>query len=97
MSGQERPGTPYKITVGFLAQNPIYTNSFVIPQFGVCWRESGTGKLLTYGWGSNNYPMYIQYAQWTNETTVVSGLFQLGRRRRLPIGFASVTMAPTAQ
>ena len=72
------PATPYKITVGFLAQNPIYTNSYYIPQFGVCWRESGSGKLLTYGWGSNNYPLYFDYAQWTNETTLFNYLFGIG-------------------
>jgi len=72
------PATPYKITVGFLAQNPIYTNSYYIPQFGVCWRESGSGKLLTYGWGSNNYPMYFYYAQWTNEMTLSAGQFSNG-------------------
>ena len=72
------PGTPYTITVGFLAQRPIYTNSSVSPQFGVCWRESSSGKLLTYGWGTNNYPLFFQYAQWTNETTISAGQFSCG-------------------
>jgi hypothetical protein len=69
------PATPYKITVGFLAQNPIYINSYSIPQFGVCWRESSSGKLLTYGWGSNNYPLYFMYAQWTDPSTLSTGQF----------------------
>ncbi len=34
-----------------------------IPQFGICWRESGSGKLLTYGFGFNSYPFRFQYAQ----------------------------------
>jgi hypothetical protein len=73
------PGTPYEITVAFLAQSPLYLNSYAVPQFGVCWRESGSGKLLTYGWGMNNYPLYFQYAQWTNPTTLSgSGVFQYG-------------------
>ena len=72
------PATPYKIIVGFLAQNPIYLNSYYVPQFGVCWRESSSGKLLTYGWGSNNYPYYFFYSQWTNETTLSAGQFGNG-------------------
>ena len=78
------PATPYKITVGFLAQNPIYTSSYATPQFGVCWRESGSGKLLTYGWGSNNYPLYFLYAQWTNPTTISGGVFSYGTPPQAP-------------
>ena len=72
------PGTPYEITVAMMAQNPIYTSSTTIPQFGICWRESGSGKLLTYGWGGNNYPGYFYYAQWTNATTLSGGQFAYG-------------------
>ena len=72
------PATPYEITVAMLAQSPLYTSSYSIPQFGICWRESGSGKLLTYGWGMNNYPLYFYYAQWTNPTTLSSGVFQYG-------------------
>ena len=34
--------------------------------------------MLTYGWGSNNYPLYFDYAQWTNETTLFNYLFGIG-------------------
>jgi hypothetical protein len=84
------PATPYTITVGFLAQNPIYTSSYYTPQFGVCWRESSSGKLLTYGWGSNNYPLYFLYAWWTNETTLSGGQFGGSS----PNGFGAPSIAP---
>ena len=84
------PAVPYKITVGFLAQNPVYTNSYYTPQFGVCWRESSSGKLLTYGWGSNNYPLYFLYAWWTNESTLSAGQFGGSS----PNGFGTPPHAP---
>ena len=64
------PQTPYDITVAMLAVNPLYNSSSTIGQFGVCWRESGSGKLLTYGWGTTNYPLTFSYSQWTNQTTL---------------------------
>jgi hypothetical protein len=72
------PATPYEITVAMLAQSPLYVGSSAVPQFGVCWRESGSGKLLTYGWGMNNYPLYFSHTQWTNPTTLSGGVFQYG-------------------
>jgi len=72
------PATPYEITVAMLAQNPPYNGSSVVPQYGICWRESASGKLLTYGWGGTNYPGYFTYAQWTNPTTLSGGQFQYG-------------------
>jgi len=78
------PATPYKITVGFLAQDPLYLNAWNVPQFGVCWRESSSGKLLTYGWGSSNYPKLFLYAWWTNETTLQGSQYN----------FSAPTMAP---
>jgi hypothetical protein len=67
------PATPYEITVAMLAQSPIFTTSQYMPQFGFCCRESGSGKLLTYGFGFNNYPFRFQYAQMTNPTTLATG------------------------
>jgi hypothetical protein len=72
------PATPYEITVAFLAVNPPIVQNYNIPQFGICWRESGSGKVLTYGWGLSNYPFYFTYAQWTNPTTLSGGVFQYG-------------------
>ncbi len=34
-----------------------------------------SGKLLTFGWGSNNYPLNFSYAQWTNPTTLSASQF----------------------
>lgn len=62
------PATPYEITVAMLAQSPGYSTNNV-SQFGICWRESGSGKLLTYGFGTQNYPQGFYYTQWTNPTT----------------------------
>lgn len=62
------PATPYEITVAMLAQSPLYTTTNV-SQFGICWRESGSGKLLTYGFGAQNYPQGFFYTQWANPTT----------------------------
>jgi len=67
------PATPYKITVGFLAQAPLYLNAWNIPQYGICWRESSSGKLLTYGWGTSNYPLIFNCAQWTDPSTLSAG------------------------
>jgi hypothetical protein len=58
-----------------LAQNPLYHGSYQIGQFGICWRESGSGKLLTFGWGTSNYPLSFSYAQWTNPTTLSGSQF----------------------
>ena len=79
------PGTPYEITVGMLAQSPLYVSSSVIPQFGICWRDSVSGKLLTYGWGMSNYPLYFMYAQWTNPTTLSGGIFSYGTPINSPL------------
>jgi hypothetical protein len=62
------PATPYEITVAMLAQSPRYTTNNV-SQFGICWRESGSGKLLTYGWGMQNYPLAFFYTQWASPTS----------------------------
>lgn len=69
------PGTPYEITVCMLPQSPPYTSNASIAQFGICWRESGSGKLLTYGWGMGNYPLQFSYDQWTNPTTLSTNQF----------------------
>ena len=69
------PATPYEITVAMLAVNPTYNQNSTIAQFGICWRESGTGKLLTYGWMEGNYPLNFSYSQWTNQTTLSVNVF----------------------
>ena len=72
---QAAPAPPYEFTVAMLVQNPLYAGSYQIGQFGICWRESGSGKLLTFGWGTNNYPLTFSYAQWTNPTTLSASQF----------------------
>jgi len=72
---QTAPAPPYEFTVAMLVQNPLYAGSWQIGQFGICWRESASGKLLTFGWGSNNYPLNFSYAQWTNPTTLSASQF----------------------
>jgi hypothetical protein len=69
------PTPPYEFTVAMLAQNPLYHGAYQIGQFGICWRESGSGKLLTFGWGTSNYPLSFSYAQWTNPTTLSGSQF----------------------
>ena len=70
------PSTPYTVTVCILPQSPIYTSSGYYAQFGVCWRDSSSGKIITYGWGMQNYPSYFSYDQWTNYTTISANQFQ---------------------
>jgi hypothetical protein len=70
------PATPYTITVCILPQSAAYTSSYVIPQFGICWRDSASGKITTYGWGLQSYPLAFAYAQWTNHTTLSAGQYQ---------------------
>jgi len=73
------PSTPYEITVCMLPQSPTYTTAgSTVPQFGVCWRDSATGKLLTYGWGQSTYPYSFFYTQWTNPTTISACQFYYG-------------------
>mgnify|MGYP000843565616 FL=1 len=67
------PATPYTITVALLAHGPIYTTGYTLPHYGICLRESGSGKLLVYGFGYNSYPFRFQYAQMTNPTTIATG------------------------
>ena len=64
------PGTPYEITVALLALSPTYTTASAMGQYGLCLRESGSGKLITYGWGIGSYPTMFNYTQWTNPTTI---------------------------
>jgi len=70
------PGTPYEITVAMLALSPPYTTASAMAQYGICWRESGSGKLLTYGWGMGSYPTTFNYTQWTSPTAVSSNILQ---------------------
>jgi len=70
------PGTPYEITVAMLALSPSYTTATAIAQYGVCWRESGSGKLLLYGPGIGSYPCYFDYTQMTSATAVSSNILQ---------------------
>ena len=68
------PATPYEITIAMMAFGPIYTTSSAVPQFGFCCRESGSGKLLTYGFGFNSYPFRFQYAQFNSPTSLSGGV-----------------------
>jgi hypothetical protein len=70
------PSTPYEITVAMLALSPPYTTATAMAQYGVCWRESGSGKLLLYGWGMASYPTTFNYTQMTNPTTVSTNVLQ---------------------
>jgi len=63
------PATPYKITVAFIAQSPVYHGTYHTAQYGVCWRESGSGKIITLGPGTGNYPGKFYQTRWTNTTT----------------------------
>lgn len=70
------PSTPYTVTACILPQSPIYTSNGSYAQFGLCWRDSSSGKIITYGWGMQNYPLSFSYDQWTNYTTISANQFQ---------------------
>jgi hypothetical protein len=70
------PATPYEITVAMLALSPTYTTASAMAQYGVCWREGGSGKLLLYGPGMASYPTTFNYTQMTNPTTVSTNVLQ---------------------
>lgn len=78
------PATPYTITVAMLPLSGTYTTSYAIPQFGICWRDSASGKILTYGWGCQSYALNFAYAQWTNHTTLSAGQYQYGAAPQVP-------------
>jgi hypothetical protein len=79
------PATPYKITVAMLAQSCNYTAGDV-EQFGVCWRESGSGKLICYGFNSGQYySLYFRSQQWTNPTTISSSILSFRATRHHPL------------
>ena len=71
------PSTPYEITVAMLALSPPYTTASAMAQYGICWRESGSGKLLLYGPGMASYPTTFNYTQMTNPTTVSANQLQV--------------------
>ena len=72
------PSTPYTITVCILPQSPTFTTTGTYAQFGMCWRDSSSGKIITYGWGVNSsgYPLTFSYDQWTTYTTISANQFQ---------------------
>ena len=78
------PATPYTITVCILPQCGPYVTSNVIPQYGICWRDSASGKILTYGWGLQTYPHSFVYAQWTNYTTLSAGQYMYSAMFQAP-------------
>lgn len=79
------PGTPYEITVCLLALAPEYTSSQSIAQHGICWRDSSSGKIITYGWGPNSsYSHYFRYDQWTNYTTLSGNQFSYNAPSQSP-------------
>ena len=71
------PGGAYEFTVAMLALSPAYTTASAMAQYGICWRESGSGKLLLYGPGMASYPTTFNYTQMTNPTTVSSNILQV--------------------
>jgi hypothetical protein len=72
------PATPYTITVCMMAQSGYYPGASTVGQFGICWRDSASGKIITYGWGMSSYPLYFSYSQWTNYTTLSANQFEYG-------------------
>jgi len=69
------PSTPYAITVAMIAQDPTGISSYA-GQYGICWRESGSGKIITFGLGRATDTYLVKkwfHTQWTNYTTVAGG------------------------
>jgi hypothetical protein len=69
------PATPYKITLAMMSTDPEIISGTSGSQ-GICWRESGTGKIITFGLGrgTDTYSVYKWYhTQWTNPTTIAGG------------------------
>jgi len=79
------PSTPYTITVCMFALTGPYITSQAIPQYGICWRDSGSGKILTYGPGMSSYYGAFAYAQWTNYSTLSAGQFMYSLPYAAPI------------
>jgi hypothetical protein len=67
------PTPPYKITIAFCALSGA-KNTGNGSQYGFCWRDSATGKVITWGPGcdSSGYAPRIYHTRWTNSTTVTT-------------------------
>ncbi len=79
------PATPYRITVAMIAQDPPMTSSYC-GEWGVCWRDSVSAKIVTFGFGryTDTWPvMQLAHTQWTNPTTVASS-GQISHKRVVP-------------
>jgi hypothetical protein len=66
------PATPYTITAAFMPFMP--QTAGVFPGLGLCFRESGTSKIIAAGWNSENDPdtkpiIRAGLSKWTNATT----------------------------
>lgn len=66
MRVKSQPSTPYTITAIIL---PYMINSANFPRVGLVFRESGTSKIITWGFVGNGEPGILSNERWTNETT----------------------------
>jgi hypothetical protein len=65
------PTPPYRITVAFIAQSGS-KNTAAGGQYGVCWRDSGTGKVITWGLGTDAYNNVLYHTRWASPTSVTT-------------------------
>jgi hypothetical protein len=64
------PGTPYTVTIGFI---PMWSaDSGFFPGMGLCLRQSGSGKLVTYSYTLATNA-FIRTQKWTTETSFSAG------------------------
>lgn len=70
------PGTPYTITACIKFVSTISTSTM---RWGLCWRESGSGKLVTVNYAAFDFfgecTHYMVITKWDNETTTNSDYY----------------------
>lgn len=63
------PSTPYTVTVGFMIIVTGVVPSAEVPGAGICFRESGSGKIHEFHWERSSGGQTISSRKWTNATT----------------------------
>ena len=79
------PTAPYRITVAMIAQDPSMTSGYC-GEWGVCWRDSVSQKIITFGIAryQDTWPvLQVAHTQWTNPTTIAGG-GQISHKRIVP-------------
>lgn len=67
------PTPPYTITLAFYGLSGP-NNTATGTQYGFCWRDSATGKVITWGPGTQGaaYPTKLYHTRWASPTSVTT-------------------------